>query len=1192
MKKRFVSFLLTVCVMILAMLGLTACDNTPAPNAPQKLTTPVVVLTDNVATWDADTNADKFELSLDGNLSYVENTITSKTLMDGETLKVRAVGNSSTYSTSDWSNTVTYVANGTTPQPTKLDTPIVTISNTGLATWTAVTNANGYVYKLNGGTETLTSSTSVQLTDGQSVVVKAVGDGTSYADSDYSVVQMYTAGTVSTTGAPTYLGITASTEEPTANGAPFALCSFASYATRSITVEELLGNYYSNSDHSLGQSMPSASTYEVYSSNGNVVYIQIWLENPDQNTILSLKLNGTKYQSGGALQSFFLEDGDSYLNCVYVAIILPTDVYGEIPYEVTEIEYVEGTDIHQNGKAVLIDEEKDTVKIGLSYKNYPYATCGALEVGCHNVSVAVSVEDQSNLMATKGYWMRAVLLEQNGVVSQTLLSGNAQADVRFDSLMEETEYTFVVFYLGDRNDGEGLTYNIVYSESFTTDAVVTVEEFLLGAELVAENGKNGAKITVCATISYDANAFFDRVELYDGETLVLTDDEFEGFDEYDNLNSKTEYLVKMYYSSDEHGYTDRVKEIRVTTPAYELPDVDGYGSDKNVVVGKHAIYNFNIEKYVDLKYYDVIVRGYVQNDAYFAPFIVEMLENPNLLAELEQRANDRYVSADGYVWEAQYYMDEYLAYLQAWEHKEYAGYADSKWREIASSNRQYVYELSVENEGLFLANDGDFVYNYYAVLRDYFTYEDLRFEIYLSVDLGDGEGVREINAYTAYPYFREISDDNYGYSIEEDADVKNGYVFTETHDDYKALYVYKLALYQNGEFVCYVPFTSTDTTSIDMEAWLQEWIEKLQCEIPNATEQEMVAKVGAERIGQIFNELQFYEEGGFDGVVDGNGNVSTGGSGKGNVQERELLTAIGAFDGEALLTIFKAQTQENKTLIAFIEDSDNGVIIDVITAYRTQTQVTSQNAYALYSAINGVYNVSGQLKNEYENCVREENANKIIVDRLEAIQAVSFKFVAGTDLAPAGDYELRILFRSLLANYEGEEAETYEHSIRIKRDLQAPTNVKVSEDGRYITWDAVDGADEYDIYVNGEKRFDAWSNSYEQYGELNDGDEIQVMAIGNYAYDSELSTKCTFVQPKLSKPTVTVSGSNVWWEHVENASKYVYTVNGQEYETWGTSINVYKNATVRVKAVDENGAYLDSDWVSVTVEYGSADKEK
>ncbi|MBR2460935.1 MAG: hypothetical protein IKB34_06880, partial [Clostridia bacterium] len=190
MRSKILSFLLSVCILMSALAGLTSCDTSTTPQ-PQKLSAPVVTLTDNVASWEVDPNADKFEISLDGNLSYVENTVTSKTLTDGQTFKIRAVGDGSAYSTGDWSNSVTYTAPA--PTPTKLGTPAVTVSSSGLASWAPVANASSYVYKINGGAETSTTATSVQLTDGQSITVKAVGNGTAYTDSDFSAAQTYTA---------------------------------------------------------------------------------------------------------------------------------------------------------------------------------------------------------------------------------------------------------------------------------------------------------------------------------------------------------------------------------------------------------------------------------------------------------------------------------------------------------------------------------------------------------------------------------------------------------------------------------------------------------------------------------------------------------------------------------------------------------------------------------------------------------------------------------------------------------------------------------------------------------------------------------------------------------------------------------------------------------------------------------------
>lgn len=77
--------------------------------------------------------------------------------------------------------------------PAKLSTPVVTIDDNGVATWLEVENASGYAYVIDDKPEVSTTQLSVNLADGQSVKVKAKGDGANYSDSDFSEIKTYTA---------------------------------------------------------------------------------------------------------------------------------------------------------------------------------------------------------------------------------------------------------------------------------------------------------------------------------------------------------------------------------------------------------------------------------------------------------------------------------------------------------------------------------------------------------------------------------------------------------------------------------------------------------------------------------------------------------------------------------------------------------------------------------------------------------------------------------------------------------------------------------------------------------------------------------------------------------------------------------------------------------------------------------------
>ncbi|MDE7406532.1 MAG: hypothetical protein K2M89_06645 [Clostridiales bacterium] len=85
---------------------------------------------------------------------------------------------------------------GSKPSVTALTAPTVAIDDNGKATWDEVANAVGYAYKIDDGAEQTVESREVQLENGQSVAVKAKGDGLNYTDSEWSKTVTYTAAVV------------------------------------------------------------------------------------------------------------------------------------------------------------------------------------------------------------------------------------------------------------------------------------------------------------------------------------------------------------------------------------------------------------------------------------------------------------------------------------------------------------------------------------------------------------------------------------------------------------------------------------------------------------------------------------------------------------------------------------------------------------------------------------------------------------------------------------------------------------------------------------------------------------------------------------------------------------------------------------------------------------------------------------
>ncbi len=96
-------------LLFACILSLVACGG-GGNTVPTKLSAPWVTLSGDTASWGANTVANKFEISIDGEILSVENTTTSRKLTNGQTFKIRAIGDGVNYTNSDWSNAVTYIA--------------------------------------------------------------------------------------------------------------------------------------------------------------------------------------------------------------------------------------------------------------------------------------------------------------------------------------------------------------------------------------------------------------------------------------------------------------------------------------------------------------------------------------------------------------------------------------------------------------------------------------------------------------------------------------------------------------------------------------------------------------------------------------------------------------------------------------------------------------------------------------------------------------------------------------------------------------------------------------------------------------------------------------------------------------------------------------------------------------------------
>ena len=150
------------------------------------------------------------------------------------------------------------------------------------------------------------------------------------------------------------------------------------------------------------------------------------------------------------------------------------------------------------------------------------------------------------------------------------------------------------------------------------------------------------------------------------------------------------------------------------------------------------------------------------------------------------------------------------------------------------------------------------------------------------------------------------------------------------------------------------------------------------------------------------------------------------------------------------------------------------------------------------------------------------------------------------------------------------------------KTLEKPT-VTVSESG-VASWGAIENATAYLYSINGGEE----KVTTELSVKLTEGDRITVIALGNGKeyLDSEKSNEVKYlVYATLDAPVISCDENGlVSWGAIENASGYVYVINGIKYPiTTSLSVKLTDDANIKVKAVGDGGKYLDSSYAELNV---------
>ncbi len=185
------------------------------------------------------------------------------------------------------------------------------------------------------------------------------------------------------------------------------------------------------------------------------------------------------------------------------------------------------------------------------------------------------------------------------------------------------------------------------------------------------------------------------------------------------------------------------------------------------------------------------------------------------------------------------------------------------------------------------------------------------------------------------------------------------------------------------------------------------------------------------------------------------------------------------------------------------------------------------------------------------------------------------------------EYELSIILNSnntpktasMYINQSETPTKIYYYSLTItKASATKIATPNLSLDDTTLTWDAVDGATEYEIYVNGEEIVAISSNTSLSY-------DISSLAVGKYEiYIVAITSDVKYISSdesnvvnyvNLSTPSITLLDSTIYWTGIANASYYEVYIDSTLAATipYSATTNAY-NYTLQLSTPNTYSVYI------------------
>ena len=292
------------------------------------------------------------------------------------------------------------------------------------------------------------------------------------------------------------------------------------------------------------------------------VKVEVHLKNPSQFEILSLTINGRKYQSFE-----FLEGSTG--NLLLINIKAPS-LPGEYEYLISDIKYIDGQDI----KDVNMSNGNKNVKFGVTYTSLPTLTVYDIVTTGNTFSAKTQLIDSENVLAASA-GLRCYLFDQNNIIVASAIVTNDMVSVYDLTIGYKYHYVFAVSY--DALDGKGAKSYILSEGDIITSSPIYLKNVVTTTNSIS-----------FGVASEGSDARLDSLVLIDGETRTNIKSDNVGNITINNLLANHSYSIEYSFTYASKFYT--LKE-EVKTLAHVAPEIVAFTAD---ATKKSISYDYNI----------------------------------------------------------------------------------------------------------------------------------------------------------------------------------------------------------------------------------------------------------------------------------------------------------------------------------------------------------------------------------------------------------------------------------------------------------------------------------------------------------------------------------------------------------------------------------------------------------------------